>query len=101
MTAHPVFFCPQFDDGRVLLPSFTCLVFSYPLVSVILYLDSSMTGVCFTRNPNNGQKEFFGEYLVNAQGEDVVAGIRTPKHISEMKVRPLLSYFSSMVEIIR
>lgn len=38
-----------------------------------------MTGVCFTRNPSNGAKELFGEYLVNAQGEDVVAGIRTPK----------------------
>lgn len=47
--------------------------------------DKSMTGVCFTRNPNTGVKEFFGEYLVNAQGEDVVAGIRTPAHISQME----------------
>jgi len=36
------------------------------------------TGVAFTRNPGNGENEFYGEYLINAQGEDVVAGIRTP-----------------------
>lgn len=46
--------------------------------------ESSGTGVCFTRNPSNGEPELYGEYLVNAQGEDVVAGIRTPKPISEM-----------------
>ena len=40
--------------------------------------DNSATGVCFTRDPSSGKKIFFGEYLVNAQGEDVVAGIRTP-----------------------
>ncbi len=40
--------------------------------------DDSATGVAFTRNPSNGTKEFYGEYLINAQGEDVVAGIRTP-----------------------
>jgi len=40
--------------------------------------DTSGTGVCFTRNPSTGEKEFYGEYLYNAQGEDVVAGIRTP-----------------------
>jgi len=40
--------------------------------------DDSATGVCFTRNPNTGEKEFYGEFLPNAQGEDVVAGIRTP-----------------------
>lgn len=40
------------------------------------------TGVCFTRDPSTGQKRFFGEYLVNAQGEDVVAGIRTPQPIN-------------------
>jgi len=45
---------------------------------------SSATGVGFTRNPSTGAKEHYGEYLVNAQGEDVVAGIRTPKHIDEM-----------------
>ena len=41
--------------------------------------DSSATGVAFTRNPSTGEPGLFGEYLVNAQGEDVVAGIRTPK----------------------
>jgi len=43
------------------------------------------TGVGFTRDPSTGAKEFYGEYLVNAQGEDVVAGIRTPKHITELE----------------
>jgi pyruvate,orthophosphate dikinase len=47
--------------------------------------EDSGTGVAFTRNPSNGEKVFFGEYLLNAQGEDVVAGIRTPKPILEMK----------------
>ena len=46
--------------------------------------DDSGTGVAFTRSPVNGEKAIFGEFLVNAQGEDVVAGIRTPKPISEM-----------------
>ena len=41
------------------------------------------TGVVFTRNPSTGEKELFGEYLINAQGEDVVAGTRTPQHISK------------------
>ncbi|MCW5980563.1 MAG: pyruvate, phosphate dikinase [Bryobacteraceae bacterium] len=47
--------------------------------------DDSATGVGFTRNPATGAKEFYGEYLVNAQGEDVVAGIRTPQPISTLK----------------
>src|SRR6186997_991816 len=47
--------------------------------------DDSGTGVAFTRDPNTGEKLLFGEYLTNAQGEDVVAGIRTPKRISEMR----------------
>lgn len=47
--------------------------------------DSSATGVCFTRNPSTGDNELYGEFLVNAQGEDVVAGIRTPLPISKMK----------------
>ncbi len=47
--------------------------------------DDSLTGVGFTRNPSNGQNKFYGEYLVNAQGEDVVAGIRTPKPIGELE----------------
>jgi pyruvate,orthophosphate dikinase len=46
--------------------------------------ETSATGVGFTRNPSTGKKEFYGEYLTNAQGEDVVAGIRTPKHISHL-----------------
>ncbi len=47
--------------------------------------DTSGTGVAFTRNPSTGDKEFFGEFLINAQGEDVVAGIRTPEPISDLK----------------
>ena len=47
--------------------------------------NKSATGVVFTRNPNTGEKKLFGEYLVNAQGEDVVAGIRTPKPIDSLK----------------
>src|SRR5208283_3933415 len=51
--------------------------------------DTSGTGVGFTRNPATGAKEFYGEFLMNAQGEDVVAGIRTPIHISELeKIQP-------------
>ncbi len=48
--------------------------------------DDSGTGVAFTRDPNTGMKELFGEYLTNAQGEDVVAGIRTPQPIAQMRV---------------
>jgi pyruvate,orthophosphate dikinase len=44
--------------------------------------NSSATGVCFSRNPSTGENEFYGEYLINAQGEDVVAGIRTPQEIT-------------------
>ncbi len=47
--------------------------------------DNSGTGVAFTRNPADGTNKFFGEYLINAQGEDVVAGIRTPEPISTLK----------------
>ena len=47
--------------------------------------DNSGTGVAFTRNPANGENKIFGEFLVNAQGEDVVAGIRTPQPIAEME----------------
>jgi pyruvate,orthophosphate dikinase len=45
--------------------------------------EDSATGVAFTRNPSTGKKEFYGEFLVNAQGEDVVAGIRTPQNLTE------------------
>ncbi len=47
--------------------------------------DTSATGVAFTRNPANGEKEFYGDYLVNAQGEDVVAGIRNTSPIADLK----------------
>ncbi|GBE14438.1 MAG TPA: pyruvate, phosphate dikinase [Proteobacteria bacterium] len=47
--------------------------------------ENSGTGVGFTRDPSTGRKKFFAEYLIDAQGEDVVAGIRTPLHINEMK----------------
>ncbi|KAL6761223.1 Pyruvate/Phosphoenolpyruvate kinase-like domain-containing protein [Haematococcus lacustris] len=46
--------------------------------------NSSGTGVCFTRNPSNGERKLYGEYLINAQGEDVVAGIRTPEPIDRL-----------------
>jgi pyruvate, orthophosphate dikinase len=47
--------------------------------------DNSGSGVAFTRNPANGEKEFYGEFLINAQGEDVVAGVRTPEPVSQLK----------------
>ncbi len=49
--------------------------------------DDSGTGVAFTRNPASGENEFYGEFLVNAQGEDVVAGTRTPQKIAEMEAK--------------
>ena len=49
--------------------------------------ENSGTGVCFTRDPSTGEKVFFGDFLLNAQGEDVVAGIRTPMHLKELKSR--------------
>src|SRR5207247_66969 len=49
--------------------------------------DDSGTGVAFTRNPSTGERKFYGELLMNAQGEDVVAGIRTPLSIDEMAKR--------------
>ena len=48
--------------------------------------DDSGTGVAFTRDPTTGENQFYGEFLINAQGEDVVAGIRTPQPVSEMKL---------------
>ena len=47
--------------------------------------ETSATGVCFTRNPATGVKELYGEFLINAQGEDVVAGIRTPRPLAELE----------------
>ena len=50
--------------------------------------DDCATGVCFTRDPSTGENMFYGEYLVNAQGEDVVAGIRTPQPLSKPRAKP-------------
>jgi len=47
--------------------------------------DDSATGVCFTRDPSTGENKFYGEYLINAQGEDVVAGVRTPNEITQLQ----------------
>ncbi len=49
--------------------------------------ENSGTGVCFTRDPSSGEKIFYGDFLANAQGEDVVAGIRTPLHLQELERR--------------
>ena len=54
--------------------------------------NDSGTGVAFTRNPSTGERRFYGEFLVNAQGEDVVAGIRTPLRIDEMAIKLPESY---------
>jgi len=54
--------------------------------------DTSGTGVCFTRNPSDGENKFYGEYLMNAQGEDVVAGIRTPNPISTLAATDKKAY---------
>ncbi|MBC2271209.1 pyruvate, phosphate dikinase [Listeria welshimeri] len=54
--------------------------------------ESSGTGITFTRNPSTGEKEAFGEFLLNAQGEDVVAGIRTPEPISTLQMRMPMVY---------
>ena len=50
--------------------------------------ETSATGVAFTRNPADGTKEFYGDFLVNAQGEDVVAGIRNTEPIADLKTTP-------------
>jgi pyruvate,orthophosphate dikinase len=60
--------------------------------------DTSASGVGFTRNPSTGAREFYGEYLVNAQGGDVVAGIRTPRPIREMK-KQFPKVFDQLVRI--
>ncbi len=54
--------------------------------------DDSGTGVCFSRDPSTGKNEFYGEYLMNAQGEDVVAGIRTPEKIATLAKRNAVVY---------
>jgi pyruvate,orthophosphate dikinase len=60
--------------------------------------DSSATGVAFSRNPSTGKKELYGEYLINAQGEDVVAGIRTPQSITIAGKEQLASKMPAMEE---
>src|SRR4029434_11020144 len=62
----------------------------------------SGTGVAFTRNPSTGEKKLYGEYLLNAQGEDVVAGIRTPHPISELKKELPAAYteFASIASLL-
>ena len=60
--------------------------------------NDSATGVAFTRNPATGENQFYGEYLTNAQGEDVVAGIRTPKPIAEMATE-MPSIYPQLVEL--
>ncbi len=60
--------------------------------------DTSGTGVCFSRDPSTGEKRFFGEFLVNAQGEDVVAGIRTPEPVDGLK-RRMPKVYSRLVAI--
>jgi pyruvate,orthophosphate dikinase len=60
--------------------------------------DDSGTGVCFSRDPSTGEKVFYGEYLMNAQGEDVVAGIRTPESLEQMEEH-LPDKYKQLVEI--
>ncbi len=60
--------------------------------------DDCATGVVFTRNPSNGMNEIFGEYLINAQGEDVVAGTRTPQHITKKARKDAKETLLSMEE---
>ena len=62
--------------------------------------NNSATGVCFTRNPSTGENKFYGEFLLNAQGEDVVAGIRTPKPISDL-AKELPVAYKKLVKIRR
>lgn len=61
--------------------------------------EDSCTGVAFTRNPGNGENKFYGEYLVNAQGEDVVAGIRTPAPINEYSKNDQSRQFTTLEKL--
>jgi len=61
--------------------------------------DDSCTGVAFTRNPGNGENKFYGEYLVNAQGEDVVAGIRTPAPVNEYSMNDQSKHYTSLEKL--
>src|SRR5205807_72412 len=60
--------------------------------------DDCATGVAFTRDPSTGERRFFGEFLVNAQGEDVVAGIRTPLDLGELATLMPAAY-ADLVEV--
>lgn len=62
--------------------------------------DTCATGVCFTRDPSTGEKKFFGEYLVNAQGEDVVAGIRTPAPINDASKMESNKHHKTLEEVL-
>ncbi|HXR80864.1 MAG TPA: PEP/pyruvate-binding domain-containing protein, partial [Saprospiraceae bacterium] len=61
--------------------------------------NGSCTGVAFTRNPGTGENKFYGEYLVNAQGEDVVAGIRTPEPVNEYSKNPQSEHFTTLEKL--
>ncbi|MBN2453583.1 MAG: pyruvate, phosphate dikinase, partial [Candidatus Omnitrophica bacterium] len=61
--------------------------------------DDSATGVAFSRNPGNGEAKFYGEYLVNAQGEDVVAGIRTPAPINQYSMNEQSKHYTSLEKL--
>lgn len=61
--------------------------------------EGSCTGVAFTRNPGNGENRFYGEYLVNAQGEDVVAGIRTPAPVNEYSKNAQSEHFTTLEKL--
>jgi pyruvate,orthophosphate dikinase len=61
--------------------------------------DDCATGVAFTRNPGNGDPHFYGEYLVNAQGEDVVAGIRTPGPINDFSKNSQSEHLATLSHI--
>ncbi|NCU04388.1 MAG: pyruvate, phosphate dikinase, partial [Chitinophagaceae bacterium] len=61
--------------------------------------DDSCTGVAFTRNPGNGENKFYGEYLVNAQGEDVVAGIRTPAPVNEYSKNAQSEHYDTLEKL--
>src|SRR6188768_2308236 len=61
--------------------------------------NDSCTGVAFTRNPGTGEDKFYGEYLVNAQGEDVVAGIRTPAPVNEYSKNPQSEHFTTLEKL--
>ncbi len=63
--------------------------------------DDSATGVAFTRDPATGEDVFYGEYLINAQGEDVVAGVRTPLPVAEMKHDPVFAGTYKQLEKVR